>query len=417
MTNKPINKTFLIILLGILAALGPFTIDMYLPGFKRIAEDFGTNEKQVAFTLTSYFVGIAVGQLIYGPIVDKYGRKKPLLVGLFIYILAAIGCALSPNIETMIGMRLLQALGGCVGMVASNAIISDLYEKDKRAKAFSSIMLVMGVAPLIAPSFGSLLLKKADWEYIFYFLALFSLLVAGLIYFFLPETSRYMHSNKLKVKKISKDYWEIMQNKTFLFYTLAGSLSMSILFAYVSSAAFVFLTIYKVDQTTFSLLFAVNASGLISGSYINGMLTKYFNYIKIAKVASWILSLVAMGVLIAVNFRPDLHYYWIVAGIFSILFLIGFVNPNATAASLAPFTDNAGAASALGGAVRMGIGAMVAAVIGIFQGDSSNTLFVTIFILAFLAMLLLSIAPAIAKRKAKKKARKEQEDLNRHIAM
>ena len=162
MTNKPINKTFLIILLGILAALGPFTIDMYLPGFKRIAEDFGTDEKQVAFTLTSYFVGIAVGQLIYGPIVDKYGRKKPLLVGLFIYILAAIGCALSPNIETMIGMRLLQALGGCVGMVASNAIISDVYEKDKRAKAFSSIMLVMGVAPLIAPSFGSLLLCRCQ---------------------------------------------------------------------------------------------------------------------------------------------------------------------------------------------------------------------------------------------------------------
>lgn len=417
MTNKPINKTFLIILLGILAALGPFTIDMYLPGFKRIAEDFGTNEKQVAFTLTSYFVGIAVGQLIYGPIVDKYGRKKPLLAGLFIYILAAIGCALSPNIETMIGMRLLQALGGCVGMVASNAIISDIYEKDKRAKAFSSIMLVMGVAPLIAPSFGSLLLKKADWEYIFYFLAIFSALVAGLIYFFLPETSRYMHSNKLKVKKISKDYWEIMQNKTFLFYTLAGSLAMSILFAYVSSAAFVFLTIHKLDQTTFSLLFAVNASGLISGSYINGMLTKYVNYIKIAKIASWVLSFVAMVILIAVNFRSDLHYYWIVAGIFSILFLIGFVNPNATAASLAPFTDNAGAASALGGAVRMGIGAMVAAVIGIFQGDSANTLFVTIFILAFLTMLLLSIAPAIAKRKARKKARKEQEDLNRHIAM
>lgn len=402
MPHTKINKTFLIILLGILAALGPFTIDMYLPGFKRIAENFGTDERHVTFTLTSYFIGIAVGQLVYGPIVDKYGRKKPLLAGLLIYVLAAIGCALSPNIETMIGMRLLQALGGCVGMVASNAIISDVYEKDRRAKAFSSIMLVMGVAPLIAPSAGSLLLEKADWNYIFYFLAVFSFIVTCLIYFFLPETSLYMHSNKLRVKKITRDYLEIFKNKTFLFYTLAGSISMSVLFAYISSAAFVFLTVYELDQTTFSLIFAVNASGLISGSYINGLLTKYFNYIKIAKIASWVLSSVALIILLLVNFYPQIHYYWIVAGIFSVLFLIGFVNPNATAASLAPFTGNAGAASALGGAIRMGVGAMVAAAIGVFQGDSSNTLFITIFALSFLVMFLLSIAPVLAKKRDSK---------------
>src|SRR5690606_15727916 len=150
--KKQINRTFLIILLGILAAIGPFTIDMYLPGFKQIATEFNTVEKQVAFTLTSYFVGIAIGQLIYGPLVDKYGRKKPLLAGLGIYIIAALGCAIAPSINTLIEMRLLQALGGCVGMVASNAIISDVYEKDRRARAFSLIMLVMGIAPVIAPS-------------------------------------------------------------------------------------------------------------------------------------------------------------------------------------------------------------------------------------------------------------------------
>lgn len=162
MSEIKINKTLLIILLGILAALGPFTIDMYLPGFSRIAEDLGTDENHVAFTLTSYFIGIAVGQLIYGPIVDKYGRKKPLLIGLTIYSVAALGCALSPDIESMIAMRFLQALGGCVGMVASNAIISDVYQKEHRAKAFSSIMLVMGVAPLIAPSVGSFFVEKQN---------------------------------------------------------------------------------------------------------------------------------------------------------------------------------------------------------------------------------------------------------------
>src|SRR5690606_30691082 len=371
MTHTKINKNFLIFLLGILAALGPFTIDMYLPGFQRIAEDLYTDDQHVAFTLTSYFIGIALGQLFYGPIVDKYGRKKPLLFGLGIYILAAIGCALSTSIDMMIGMRFLQALGGCVGMVASTAIISDVYEVQYRARAFSSIMLVMGVAPLIAPSVGSFFVTEWDWYVIFYFLAFFAFLVMLMIQFFLPETSQYMHSNKLKINEILKAYWEVLQNKTFLFYTLAGSIAMSILFAYISSASFIFLTYYGLDKMTFSVLFAINASGIISGSYLNGLLTRKLNYIKISNYASIILTILVLVILLIVWFNPQIPYQFVVVGLFSILFTIGFINPNATAASLAPFTDKSGTASALGGAIRMGVGAMVAAAIGMFQGETS----------------------------------------------
>lgn len=397
MHHTKINKTFLIFLLGILAALGPFTIDMYLPGFQRIAEDLYTDEKHVAFTLTSYFIGIAVGQLIYGPVVDKYGRKKPLLFGLLIFTMAAVGCGISPNIETMIGMRLLQALGGCVGMVASNAIISDVYEVEKRARAFSSIMLVMGVAPLIAPSIGSFFVEHADWNYIFYFLAAFAAMVMTMIYFFLPETSRHMHQNKLKVRNITRGYLEVLKNRTFISYTLAGSIAMSVLFAYISSASFIFLTYYKLDKATFSILFAVNASGLITGSYMNGILTKYINFINIARFASLILTLISAIVLLTVHLNPQLPYQLVVVGLFFILFSIGFVNPNATAASLAPFTHNAGTASALGGAIRMGVGAMVAAAIGIFQGNSPATVFLVIFVLIFMAAILLWMSPKILK--------------------
>ncbi len=393
MTQIKINKTYLVILLGILAALSPFTIDMYLPAFGRIAEDFGTDEKHVAFTLTSYFAGIAAGQLLYGPIVDKYGRKKPLLTGLFIYSIAALGCALSPDIWTMIGMRLLQALGGCVGMVASNAVISDVYEPNERAKVYSSIMLVMGVAPLIAPSVGSLFLAKADWNYIFYFLTFFSLFVIALIYFFLPETSRYMHNNRLRAKAIGRGYFEILENRSFLFYTLAGSLSMSILFAYVSSASFIFLTIYKLDKASFSILFAVNATGLIAGNYLNGILTRHFHYIRIANVASRALVAVTLAAVLLVYFYPGVGYQWLGAGIFSIMFLSGLINPNATAASLAPFTANAGGASALGGAMRMGTGALVAAAIGTLQGESAVTMFTVMLVLAVSASALLGAAP------------------------
>jgi DHA1 family bicyclomycin/chloramphenicol resistance-like MFS transporter len=389
MKQPTINKTFLIILLGILAALGPFTIDMYLPGFKNIAEDFATDEKHVTFTLTSYFIGIALGQLVYGPIVDKYGRKKPLIVGLLIYVLAALGCAVSFNIDMMILMRLMQALGGCVGMVASNAIISDVYEVNRRAKAFSSIMLVMGVAPLIAPSIGSIFVEQFTWNYIFYFLAAFALLVVAMIYFLLPETSQYMHNNKLKVSKISRDYLAVLQNKTFLFYTIGGSISMSILFAYISSAAFVFITVYGLDKVTFSTIFAINASSLILGSYLNGILTKYVYYIKIANIASIILSCITVVILILLFTTEHFPYQWVVIGLYLTLFTVGFINPNATAASLSPFKGNVGVASALGGAIRMGVGAVVAATIGIFQTNSAATMFVTICGLAVVSMLLL----------------------------
>lgn len=389
MNNLSINKNYLIVLLGVLAALGPFTIDMYLPGFQRIAEDLYTDEQHVAFTLTSYFIGIAIGQLVYGPIVDKYGRKNPLLFGLSIYILAALGITFSTSIDMMIGMRFLQALGGCVGMVASTAIISDVYEVQYRARAFSLIMLVMGVAPLIAPSIGSFFVENADWEYIFYFLAVFATLISFLIYFFLPETSQYMHSNKLKISTISIEYFQILKNRTFLFYTLSGSLAMSILFAYISSASYIFLTLYQLDTTSFSILFAINASGLIMGSYINGLLTKKFNYIKIANFASIVLSLVSITMLVLVILVSNLPFQIIVAGLFLILFTIGFINPNATAASLSPFTENAGSASALGGAMRMGVGAMVAAAVGLFQGESSVMMFLTMFILSFLACIFL----------------------------
>src|SRR5690606_24614043 len=222
-------------------------------------------------------------------------------------------------------------------------------------------------------------------------------LVIAMIYFFLPETSQHMHSDKLKFNKISKGYLEILQNKTFLSYTLAGSIAMSVLFAYISSASFIFLTYFKLDKTTFSILFAINASGLITGSYVNGLLTKYISFIQISRITSVILSIISAIVLAVVYLNPELPYQWAVVGLFLILFSIGFINPNATAASLAPFTKNAGTASALGGAIRMGVGAMVAAAIGIFQGNTPMTMFTTIFVLVIFSTILLWFSPKVLK--------------------
>lgn len=389
MKTQNINKTFLIILLGILAAIGPFTIDMYLPAFSKIAASFETDEGRVAFTLTSYFIGIASGQLIYGPLVDKYGRKKPLLFGLFLYTVAALGCAISYSIEMMIVMRFLQALGGCVGMVASTAIISDVYEIDSRAKAFSSIMLVMGIAPLIAPSLGSMFIVAASWEYIFYFLAGFALLVWLLIYFFLPETSKHIHNNPLKVKPVTKNYLAVLRNAVFFNYTLASSLSMGILFAYISSASYIFLNHYELSEEKFSVLFAINASGLIIGNFLNGRLTKFFHYLTMAKYASILLFGVCSFVFLLFYFRENVSYTLTVISLVSIMFLIGFINPNATAASIAPFSAKAGTASAMSGAVRMGIGATIAAIIGALPQITPLIMFSIMVVLALLTLIFL----------------------------
>lgn len=396
MPNKSINKTFLILLLGILAAIGPLTIDMYIPGFSEIAADFATSENRVAFTMTSYFLGIALGQLAYGPMVDKYGRKKPLQIGLIIYIISAIGCALSYNIEMMIALRFFQALGGSSGMVAATAIISDVYKPDDRARAFSLIMLVMGIAPVLAPSLGSLIVEYFTWEAIFYFLAIFASMVVLLIYFFLPETSQYMHTDKLKLKRIFQDYKEVFKNKKFFFYTLSGSIANSMIFAYIASAAFIFLTYYGLDKKTFSIIFAINASGIISGNYFNGLLTKKIYYIKILNRASIVMSLLAIIFAIVVFINPAIPFYWVVAGIFIVQFSIGFTYPNAIAASLAPFTARSGSASALNGGIRMGFASLVTAIIGFFSANSAFTMFAIMAVLATLTTVLLQLAKKYA---------------------
>lgn len=395
MSERIINKKYLILILGILSAIGPFSVDMYLPGFQQIAIDYHVQESQIAFTLTSYFIGISIGQLIYGPLIDKYGRKKPLIAGLMLYSVAALACALAPNLPSLITWRLFQALGGAVGMVTANAIITDVFEVNERARAFSSMMLVMGVAPLIAPSIGSYFVEHLSWRYTFYFLFIFSLIVSLLIFITLPETSQYIHNKKLKIRVIAQEFIAVSQNWTFLSYTLAGSISMSILYVYISSASFVFMTIYGLDKQTFSLMFALNAAGFISGSFINGVFTKYFNYIKIARSISLILVAISTLVLMIISVHELLPLPWFAACTITVLFITGFINPNTTAASLTPFSHQMGVASALGGAFRMGIGAIMAASIGVFQGETAITLFFIVWLLSILASSFIFLAPKL----------------------
>lgn len=383
------QKTGLIIILGSIASLGPFSIDMYLPGFPAIAEDLQTTEARVALTLTSYFIGIATGQLVYGPLVDRYGRKMPLLIGLAIYSVASLGCAMAPEVNALIGLRLLQALGGCVGIVAANAIVRDIFPVEEVARVFSSMLLVMGVAPIIAPTLGGYFIAHLGWRSIFVFLSAISLLLIGVIYFYLKESRAADTSVSLRPTQIARNYWKVLKNQDFLLYGLAGSIAMAVIFAYISGISFVLINLYEVTETTFGWLFGLNAFGFILGSQINRFLLHRMRLLKVTTVASGLQVGVTLSLFLG-TLLLDLPLVPFLALVFSALFLLGFINPNSSALSLAPFTKNAGVASALNGSLRMGTGALASALMGLFYNGTAIpmvSIMVSFSVVAFLLIL------------------------------
>lgn len=368
MTSR--EKLGLIFLLGAIASLGPFSIDMYLPGFPAIAEDLETEISKVALTLTSYFIGISAGQLVYGPLLDRYGRKRPLLIGLGIYGVAAIGCALAPDVHSLIGLRLVQALGGCVGMVASRAIVRDQFPVKEIPNVFSTLILVMGVAPIVAPTLGGYFMEHFGWQSIFYFLFGLSLLLVLLCARFLKAGKGPDTSVSLRLGSVARNYWAVFRNSDFLLFGLAGSLAMGGLFTYIAGAPFILMEIYGLSPKTFGWAFGVNAFGFIAGSQVNRLLLRRFHEQSLTWFFSLLLMLNASLLLIGSLFSL-LSTLAFLSLLFVFLFLLGIINPNATALSLAPFEKNAGIASALIGSFRMLAGALGTGLVGFFHNGTA----------------------------------------------
>ncbi|WP_424494434.1 multidrug effflux MFS transporter [Salinimicrobium sp. GXAS 041] len=381
------KERIILLVLGTLIALGPFSIDMYLPAFENIAQDFSITKSQVGFSLTSYFIGIALGQLAYGPIMDKYGRKKPLLTGLIIYVLAAISCFYSPDLNWLIVSRFFLAVGASAGMVASKAVVRDVFPSEEVARAISFLMLIMGGAPIIAPTVGGIVITHFSWHAIFLILAVFAALMILSVTFFLPESSTPDHSVELKLNRVLSKYTGIFINKIFLTFSLAGSLTIGAMFAYISNAPVLFMDTYHLSETEFGWLFGINAAGLIAGSQINRLVLKKYSTFRITIVSSVVLVVLALFFL--VNAATIGNFYITLFLLFSILFLLGFQNPNTTALSLYPFERRAGRASALVGSLKMILGAVASFVISQFTGASMIPLALTILVcLSFSALLL-----------------------------
>ncbi|MES2418810.1 MAG: multidrug effflux MFS transporter [Bacteroidota bacterium] len=385
--TKP-KSFFLVLLLGSLAALAPFSIDMYLPGFKVIAKDLNTAVPNVSLSLSTFFIGISAGQLLYGPLLDKFGRKKPLYFGLSLYILSSLCCLLVTSINQLILLRFIQAIGCCAASVAAIAMVRDLFTVKESPKVFASLMLVIALSPMLAPTAGGYLIAALGWQSVFVFLSFVALLLLFIVIWRLPESYQPDPTYSLKPKPILSNFIIVLKEPYFYCYASISAITFSGLFAYVSSSPVVFMDLYKVSETGYGWIFAILSAFFIGFSQINSLILKWFSSKQIVFWALIMQCVVSLLFLIAAlnNF---LNLYTTIGFIGLFLACLGFINPNASALSLAPFTKNAGSASALMGALQMGLGALASTVISLFAADVIWPMPAVMTAAAFIALLCL----------------------------
>src|SRR3984957_5014684 len=348
---------FLIILiLGALSTVSPFSIDMYLPAFPQIARDLGTTQAEISLSVSGYFIGLACGQLFYGPLLDRFGRKPPLYAGLSLFVLASIGCATARSPEAFIAFRLLQAIGGCGAGVGALAMVRDFFPVEESAKIISLLILVISVSPLFAPSIGSVITASIGWPWIFAILGGYALALIAILALLLPEGHKADRDISLQPGAIVGEFLKILTLPQFYIYAIGGAFSFAGLFVYVTGAPIIFIGAYHLSQKMFGLIFAGLACAFIGGSQLNVWLLNRYQDRKIFRIALLIQTCIVL-VLLAGTW---LGWYGLAANI-ALLFLYlpccGMAYPNAAAIALAPFHKNIGSASALLGFLQMGIGA------------------------------------------------------------
>jgi DHA1 family bicyclomycin/chloramphenicol resistance-like MFS transporter len=396
MTKK--RYFFLILILGSLTALGPFSIDMYLPGFKAIAKYLHTSTDQVALSLSSFFIGISAGQLLYGPLLDRYGRKKPLYFGLCLYIVTSIGCFFSTSLEMLIIMRFFQAVGSCAAGVAAMTMVRDLFPVKDNAKVFALLILVLGASPMVAPTVGSYITAAFEWQVIFLILTIIAVLILLAVIFFLPESYQPDPSFSLKPKPIINNFWEVMKNPQFFTYAISGAFAFAGLFAYVSSSPIVFIEVFKVSQKSFGWIFAGLSVGFIGSSQVNSVLVRRYSSEQL--VNAFLISMVVISVVFLIgSFNGWFGMGGTIVMIFGVLCCVGICSPNTSALSLAPFTKNAGSASALLGAFQMAMGSLASVGVTLIKSQTTLPMAGVMAASSIVALLVLVIGRRFIKNK------------------
>lgn len=366
----PPSRFGLIVILGALIASAPLSIDMYLPALPTLEKVFAASAADVQLTLAFFFLGFAFGQGFYGPLADRFGRKPPLYVGLALYTLASAACALAPSIGALAGLRLVQALGACAGGVTSRAMVRDLFPPQDAARVFSMLMLVMGLAPILAPLVGGYLLVWLDWHAIFWLQAAFGLAILVAVALKLPETHRHDTSHSLAPTVVLGVYGRLLADRRFLGCALAGGISIAGMFAYIAGSPFVFIQYYGLPADQYGWIFGVNALGFIIMAQVNARVLRRWSADTVVRSAA-LAQLCAALLVLAAGITGIGGLAGLVVPVFLYMNCIAFILPNTTALAMAPHGQTAGAASALLGMLQFALAALVAAMVGAIHDDSA----------------------------------------------
>jgi DHA1 family bicyclomycin/chloramphenicol resistance-like MFS transporter len=357
----------LILVLGALVGLAPLSIDMYLPALPSLARELHALPGTAQLTLASYFIGLALGQFAYGLLSDRYGRKPPLYWGLGLYAVASFGCALAPGIGVLVALRFLQALGGCAGIVVPTAVVRDRYDARDSARVQSRLMLVMGVAPMLAPLGGSELLAWFGWRAIFVALGVAGLLCLAAVHWGLRESLAPERAKPLNLATVAATCRVLATDRHYLGYALAGACAGAAMFSYISGSPFVLIDVYGVAPRTFSVIFGCNAFALIAASQVNHRLLGHRTLDGVLRVA--LVAMMAAGLaLLACAWTGALGVAGIVAPLMAFMATLGFITPNAAAGAMAGHGAHAGMASALMGSLRYGVATLAGVGVGLGGG-------------------------------------------------
>lgn len=385
-SNKGDSKRlFMALLLGSLSAFGPLSIDMYLPSLPILANDFGTTVSIAQLSLTACLLGLALGQLIMGPLSDVYGRRKPLMIGLVIFTIASALCMMIPSIWSLIAMRLLQGIAGAAGIVISRAIVRDLYAGKELTKFFALLMLVNGVAPIAAPIAGGQLLKYVTWHGVFGVLAIIGLIMYVAVLIGLPETLPKERKSEGGVKSTLLTFKSLIGDKVFIGYSLTQGFVMAAMFAYISGSPFVLQDIFGLSPQGFSIVFAVNGIGIILATQMTGKLVDKVSETKLL-TAGLILAIFGSGLmLIMIITEAGLIPFLI--PLFIAIASVGIVSTTSFSLAMQSQEKSAGSASALLGLLPFVLGALAAPLVGIAGNNTAIPMGVVMLVCHAIAIM------------------------------
>jgi DHA1 family bicyclomycin/chloramphenicol resistance-like MFS transporter len=367
---KSSKRIRIILILGILTAYVPFSIDSYLPAISNLANYFETSSARMTFSLTTFFIGFATGQLLYGPLLDRFGRRNPLYVGLLISIIANVACINAWDVNSFIIFRFIQALGASVATVSALAMVRDFFPPEESSTIFSMLVLVIGSSPLLAPTLGGFITSHLSWHWIFVFLSVMALSIITLVRFSLPVGYIPPPELRLKLLVILKNYWKILTHPQFVIFAFAGAFSFASLFIYIAGSPIIFMEKYNMTAQSFGIVFAMLSAGFIGGSQLNILALKKFSSLQIFQTA--ILIQFTVGLLFFIgSFNDWYDKTSTMVMLFLLLLCLGFASPNGIALSLSPIKENLGSASALVGTIRIGVAGITSAGIGLLNVTGS----------------------------------------------